>query len=39
MQQPPLDPSVADTAPEDSILTPYDYERFITYWRLLDANA
>lgn len=30
---------VADTAPTDSVLTPYDYEHLITYLRLLDADA
>jgi len=30
---------VADTAPADSILTPYDHEHAITYLRLLDADA
>jgi len=39
MQTPPLDPDVADTAPTDSILTPYDHEHLITYLRLLDADA
>ena len=39
MQKPPLDPDVADTAPADSILTPYDHEHAITYLRLLDADA
>src|SRR5713226_1085948 len=36
MRKPPLDPDVADTAPADSILTPYDHERAIAYLRLLD---
>jgi len=40
MQQIPLDPDVADTAPSDpATLTPYDHEHAITYLRLLDANA
>jgi hypothetical protein len=39
MQTPPLDPDVADTAPTDSVLTPYDHEHLITYLRLLDADA
>jgi Uncharacterized conserved protein (DUF2285) len=39
MQKPPLDPDVADSAPADSMLTPYDHEHFITYLRLLDADA
>ena len=39
MQKPPLDPDVADTAPSNSALTPYDEEHIITYLRLLDADA
>jgi Uncharacterized conserved protein (DUF2285) len=39
MQKPPLDPDVADTAPTDSTLTPYDHEHTVTYLRLLDADA
>ncbi|MCP3476439.1 DUF2285 domain-containing protein [Bradyrhizobium sp. CCGUVB1N3] len=39
MQKPPLDPDVADLAPTDSMLTPYDHEHLITYLRLLDADA
>jgi Uncharacterized conserved protein (DUF2285) len=39
MQKPPLDPNVANTAPIDSMLTPYDHEHLITYLRLLDADA
>jgi hypothetical protein len=39
MKKPPLDPDVADTAPADQILTPYDHEHAITYLRLLDADA
>jgi hypothetical protein len=39
MRKPPLNPDVADTAPVDSMLTPYDYEHLITYLRLLDADA
>jgi hypothetical protein len=34
----PLDPDVADTAPTDPALTPYDHEHLITYLRLLDAD-
>ncbi len=37
MRKPSLDPDVADTAPADSALTPYDHEHAITYLRLLDA--
>ncbi|GLH77069.1 hypothetical protein SSBR45G_19770 [Bradyrhizobium sp. SSBR45G] len=39
MPFPPLDPDVADTAPTDPILTPYDEEHLVTYLRLLDAEA
>ena len=30
---------VADLAPVDPVLTPYDIEHMITYFRLLDANT
>jgi hypothetical protein len=39
MQKPPLNPDVADTAPTDSVLTPYDHEHVVTYLRVLDADA
>ena len=39
MQRPPLDPDVADSAPTDPVLTPYDHEHLVTYMRLLDADA
>jgi hypothetical protein len=39
MQTPPRDPDVADTAPMDSVLTPYDHQHMVTYMRLLDADA
>lgn len=39
MQKPPLDPDVADIAPDTSRLTVYDEEHIITYLRLLDADA
>jgi hypothetical protein len=39
VQKPPLDPDVVDTAASDSVLTTYDEEHFITYLRLLDADA
>jgi hypothetical protein len=35
----PLDPDVLDTAPVDTMLTPYDTEHTITYFCLLDAHA
>ena len=39
MHKPPLDPDVADTAPTDAVLMPYDHEHLVTYPRLLDADA
>jgi hypothetical protein len=39
MQSPPLDPDVADLAPTESVLTPYDEQHVVTYLRLLDAEA
>jgi hypothetical protein len=39
MRKPPVDPDVADTAPTDGVLTPYDHEHLIIYLRLLDADA
>ena len=39
MQKPPLDPDVADIAPTDPRLTPYDQQHLVTYLRLLDADA
>jgi len=39
MRKLPLDPDVADMAPADSTLPPYDFEHLITYFRLLDADA
>ncbi len=35
---PPLDPKVADTAPDEQVLTPYDQQHAVTYVRLLDAG-
>jgi hypothetical protein len=35
---PPLNAKVADTAPDDPILTPYDEQHAVTYVRLLDAE-
>lgn len=34
-----LDPDVADEAPAADAITPYDEAHFITYARLLDAEA
>ena len=39
MTSPPLDPPVADTAPEAAVIAKYDQQHFITYLRLLDAEA
>lgn len=39
MPQAPLDPPVADQAPEADVLTGYDQEHLVTYLRLLDADA
>lgn len=39
MQTPPLDPSVADVAPAEPMLTSYDEQHAITYVRLLQANG
>ncbi len=39
MQSPPLDPNVADLAPDTPSLTPYDEQHVVTYMRLLDAEA
>ena len=39
MQKPPLDPDVADTAPESDTLTTYDEQHIITYLRLPDADS
>jgi hypothetical protein len=39
MPQPPLDPPLADLAPEADALTDYDQEHLVTYLRLLDAEA
>lgn len=36
---PPLDPDVADVAPDEEMLTAYDEQHAVTYLRLLDAEA
>ena len=36
---PPLSPEVADLAPDEPRLTPYDEQHAVTYARLLDAEA
>ena len=35
---PPLDPEVADLAPDEPTLTPYDQQHAVTYVRILDAE-
>ena len=39
MRKPPLNPDIADVAPTDPTLTPYDEQHLITYLRVLDADA
>ena len=39
MSKSPLDPTVAEQAPEADDLTAYDREHLVTYLRLLDADA
>ena len=39
MQNPPLDPDVADEAPSAPVLTGYDEQHLVTYLRLLDAET
>jgi hypothetical protein len=39
MKQPASDPDVADVAPNEAVLTTYDEQHLVTYWRLLDAQA
>ena len=39
MPSPPLDPDVADVAPDNPVLTDYDQQHVVTYLRLLDADA
>lgn len=34
-----LDPDVADSIPSSDCITPYDEQHFVTYLRLLDADA
>lgn len=38
MKQPPLDPQIADVAPNGPVLTAYDEEHMITYMRVLDTD-
>jgi Uncharacterized conserved protein (DUF2285) len=39
MRKPSLNPDIADVAPTDPTLTPYDEQHLITYLRVLDADA
>lgn len=39
MNSPPLDPDVADSAPNEPVLTPYDEQHVVTYMRLLQAEG
>ncbi|MGM4954129.1 DUF2285 domain-containing protein [Bradyrhizobium barranii] len=39
MKKPPLDPDIADAAPSDPKLTPYDEQHVVTYIRLLQAEG
>jgi len=36
---PPVNPEIADLAPDGPALTPYDEQHAVTYARLLDADA
>lgn len=38
-RSPPLDPDVADSAPDCTALTDYDRSHLVTYLRLLDAQT
>jgi hypothetical protein len=38
MQKPPLEPDIADEAPNASVLTGYDEQHLVTYLRLLNAE-
>jgi hypothetical protein len=39
MSKPPLDPDVADVAPNEPALTAYDERHVVTYMRLLQAEG
>ncbi|MGY4282350.1 hypothetical protein ACVWXO_001570 [Bradyrhizobium sp. LM2.7] len=39
MQKAPLDPDVADSAPNEPALTAYDEQHVVTYIRLLQAEG
>jgi hypothetical protein len=39
MNRPPVDPDVADVAPNESAMTTYDELHVVTYMRLLQADS
>ena len=39
MNKPPLDPDIADAAPNESAMTTYDEQHVVTYIRLLQADS
>lgn len=39
MKEPPVDPDVADVAPNETALTAYDEQHVVTYIRLLQAQG
>jgi hypothetical protein len=39
MNNPPVDPDVADVAPNESAMTTYDEQHVVTYTRLLQAES
>lgn len=39
MSGPPLDPDIADVAPNEPVLTAYDEQHVVTYIRLLQAEG
>ena len=39
MSNPPLNPDVADVAPNEPALTTYDEQHVVTYFRLLQAES
>jgi hypothetical protein len=39
MNRPPVDPDVADVAPNESVMTTYDEQHVVTYMRLLQAES
>jgi hypothetical protein len=39
MNRPPVDPDVADAAPDESAMTTYDEQHVVTYIRILQADS